>query len=119
MEFERFRCMARDFLGTGKNGSKICDTLSTLEKLAVSRYLTHLLEPNADKQLLIVWFSTHQLADDDGWTMDGFTVVCGPYDPPKHRSSDVGSSFFSVTSLHWASGVIVGTLSVSARFLQT
>jgi len=79
---------------SGKNGSKICDALSTIEELVVSRYLTHLSEPSSDKQLLIVWFSTHKFADDDGWRM----VACGqpsPYDPSKHSNSEVCSSFLS------------------------
>jgi hypothetical protein len=54
---------------TGKNGSKICDALSTFGGLVVSIYLTHPSEPNADKPLLIVWFSTHRFAGDDDWGM--------------------------------------------------
>ena len=95
--------------------TKICDALSTFGGLVVSRYLTHLLEPNPDKQLLIVWFSTHRFAGDDaagGWSRCGRSC---PYDPPKHSNSEVCSSLFSLVGPLGEGWKVEGWLSVSAN----
>ena len=94
-DFDAWWCPREFLLGTGKNGSKICDALSTFGGLVMSRYLTHLSEPNSNKQLLIVWFSTHRFAGDDaagGWSRCGRSSPC---DPPKHNNSEDCSSFLS------------------------